>query len=283
MKSKILFWLATALTFTHGLNAQTNNPDLPDNYYSYIAFFIFLIIFLMIIGFLYYGMGEGKPVVKKERSSFANFRQFVTRSVPIEKETEIMLDHNFDGIKELDNRVPPWFSYLFYVTILFAVYYMLDYHVLATSKLSTDEYLEEVQIAENLQAELMKSGALVNEETVTAVFDDASIKAGKSIFDVNCVACHTASGGGLVGPNLTDEYWIHGGGIKNIFRTIKVGVPAKGMISWQSQLNARQIQEVGSYILTLKGTNPPNGKQPEGTIYVEADTTQTDTTQIMSN
>jgi cytochrome c oxidase cbb3-type subunit 3 len=275
MKNKILYRLISVLTFAQTINAQTNNHDLPDNYYSYVAFFIFLILLLMVIAFLYYGMGEGKPVVKKESTSFAKFRQLITRSVPIEKEADIMLEHDFDGIKELDNKVPPWFSYLFYITILFAVYYLLDYHVFATSKLSADEYREEVQIAENIKTELMKSGALVNEETVTAVFDDVSIKAGKSIFDVNCVACHTATGGGLVGPNLTDAYWIHGGGIKNVFKTIKYGVPAKGMISWQTQLNAKQIQEVASYVLSLKGTNPPNAKQPEGTIYVESDTTQT--------
>ncbi len=273
MKNKFFLIVISIIVFIQKLNAQTNNPDLPDNYYSYVAFFIFLIIFLMVIAFLYYGMGEGKEAVVKEKSAFAKFRQFVTRSVPMEKENDIMLDHNYDGIKELDNRIPPWFSYLFYVTILFAVYYMLDYHVLATSKLSSDEYAEEIQIAEIKKAKLMKSGALVNEETVTAVFDETSIQAGKKIYDVNCVACHSAGGAGLVGPNLTDEYWIHGGGIKNVFKTIKYGVPAKGMISWQTQLNARQIQEVASYILTLKGTNPANPKQPEGTIYIEPDST----------
>ncbi|QQS36843.1 MAG: c-type cytochrome [Ignavibacteriales bacterium] len=279
MKNKFFQTASSVLLFTAGLNAQSGNPDLPDNYYSYVAFFIFLIIFLMILGFLYYGMGEGEVVEVKKVSAFKKFRQFVTRSVPMEKEDDILLDHNYDGIKELDNRVPPWFSYLFYFTILFAVYYMLDYHVFATSKLSGDEYLEEVQIAADKMAELMKSGALVNEETVTAVFDEASVLSGKKIYDVNCVACHSADGGGLVGPNLTDEYWIHGGGIKNVFKTIKYGVPAKGMISWQAQLNARQIQEVASFILTLKGTNPVNPKQPEGAIYTEPDSTAVVVTQ----
>jgi cytochrome c oxidase cbb3-type subunit 3 len=113
----------------------------------------------------------------------------------------------------------------------------------------------------------MKTGALINEETVTVLTDASALQSGKAIYDANCIACHANDGGGIVGPNLTDQYWINGGGIKNIFKTIKNGVPAKGMISWQTQLNPNQIQQVASYILSLQGKTPVNPKQPEGEIW----------------
>jgi len=121
------------------------------------------------------------------------------------------------------------------------------------------------------RAELEKSGVLVNEETVTLLTDAGILNEGKDIYTANCVACHGPLGGGLVGPNLTDNYWINGGGIKNIFKTIKFGVPAKGMISWETQLNSKQIQAVASYVVSLNGTNPPAAKQPEGNFYSASD------------
>jgi cytochrome c oxidase cbb3-type subunit 3 len=247
--------------------------DFPPSYYDIVAIFLILIIILGFILIVYY---EGKKeVVKGEKtvSAFAKFRQMITKSAPIEKEADIMFDHSFDGIRELDNRIPPWFSWLFYVTIFFAVFYMLDYHVFNSSPLQEEEYQIQVREAEIQRAEIMKSGAFLNEETVTLLNDQASLDAGKQIFNANCVACHSADGGGLVGPNLTDDYWIHGGGIKNIFKVIKYGVTSKGMIAWQSQLNPKQMQEVASYVISLHGTSPANPKQPEGTIWSESDST----------
>jgi cytochrome c oxidase cbb3-type subunit 3 len=144
---------------------------------------------------------------------------------------------------------------------------MLNYHVFATGKLSHEEYEQEMSIAAAEKEALIKSGALVNEETVTQLTDAADLQSGKQIFETNCIACHAADGGGIVGPNLTDKYWIHGGGIKNVFKTIKYGVPDKGMISWQSQLNAKQMQDVASFVLSLQGTKPANPKLPEGQIW----------------
>ncbi|HQU52955.1 MAG TPA: c-type cytochrome, partial [Saprospiraceae bacterium] len=119
------------------------------------------------------------------------------------------------------------------------------------------------QVAEYVAAQ----GNLVDETNVTARTDDAALAQGKDIWIANCVACHGANGEGGVGPNMTDKYWIHGGDIKNIFNTIKYGVPEKGMISWQTQLSPSAMADVASYILTLQGTNPPNAKAPQGDLY----------------
>lgn len=188
----------------------------------------------------------------------------LTKSVSVQEEDDIVLNHDFDGIRELDNKIPPWWTALFYGGIIFAVIYMIDYHVIGDGNVGEIEYQQEVQAAA-LELELLtKSGKLISEETVTLLTDVASLSAGKDIFDKNCAACHGFGGEGLVGPNFTDDYWIHGGSMKNMYHIIAEGVPAKGMISWRSQLSPNQIQEVSSYIRTLHGTNPPNQKGPEG-------------------
>jgi mono/diheme cytochrome c family protein len=181
----------------------------------------------------------------------------------------LMRDHNYDGIMELDNKAPAWFQFLFYITIVFAVIYMVNFHVLKKENLMIDEYIQEMTAAQQEKDALMKTGGLINETNVTALTSPEDLKAGKDIFVINCVSCHGNNGEGTVGPNLTDDYWIHGGGIKNVFATISNGVPAKGMITWKAQMNPKQIQLVASYVLSLHGTNPPNGKAPEGLVYKE--------------
>jgi cytochrome c oxidase cbb3-type subunit 3 len=270
-----LLYVAFVVFFETGITyAQAGNSDFPENYYDKIALFIVFVLVLIVWAFLYFGQGEGKPRTVKQNTALSKVRQFLTRSVPIEKEADIMFEHSFDGIKELDSRIPPWFSYLFYITIIFSVYYMLDYHVFNTGKLSAAEYDEEIKFAELKKAELIKSGTFINEDNVTALTDAASLESGKTIFTTNCIACHAADGGGIVGPNLTDNYWIHGGGIKNVFKVIKYGVVNKGMIAWQQQLNPKQMQEVASYVLTFQGTKPSNPKPPEGNPYKETQSTQ---------
>lgn len=188
-----------------------------------------------------------------------------TQVVPVEKEQDILFDHEFDGIRELDNRLPPWWVALFVITVIFAGVYMIYYHVSGAGPSSTEEYAMEVKQAEEaVQAFLAKQANKVDETTVVALTDPQDISLGKTIWDANCVACHGAGGEGGVGPNMADEYWIHGGTIKDIFRTIKYGVPEKGMIAWQTQLRPSDMQRVASFILTLQGTNPPNPKAPEG-------------------
>ena len=261
--------------------SAAGESDFPPSYYDIVAMFLIAIIIISFISIVYYegrkGVSEEEAeALKKEPSAFAKFRQFITKTTPVETEHELLLDHEYDGIRELDSKIPPWFLWLFYLTIAFAIFYMLDYHVFNSSPLQEEEYAIQVQQADFERAALMKSGAYLNEESVTFLTDPTAIDAGKQIYTANCVACHAADGGGLVGPNLTDDYWIHGGGIKNIFKVIKYGVSAKGMIAWQSQLNPKQMQDVASYVITLHGTIPANPKQPEGPIWKESDSTAVD-------
>lgn len=269
-----LFLVSSGLAQT---TTTTTQPDFPPSYYDIVAMFLIAIIIISFIAIVYYEgrktLPEEDEALVKQPSAFARFRRFITKTTPVETEHELLLNHEYDGIRELDSQVPPWFLWLFYLTIAFAVFYMLDYHVFSSSPLQDEEYQLQVQQADIERAALMNSGAFLNEESVTLLTDQAALDAGKQIFTTNCVACHAADGGGLVGPNLTDDYWIHGGGIKNIFKVIKYGVVAKGMISWQSQLNPKQMQDVASYIISLHGTTPANPKQPEGTVWKESDST----------
>ena len=232
-----------------------------------IAVTAFLIAFILWLVLVYSESNDVKG--EKVITPFSKFIHSLTQSVSIQEEDDIMLDHDFDGIRELDNKIPPWWNALFYGAIVFAFIYMIDYHVIGDGNVQENEYQQEIQAAAMQLEMLTKSGAMITEETVTILNDAASLASGKEIFIKNCAACHGMNGEGLVGPNFTDEYWIHGGSIKNIYHTISEGVPSKGMISWKSQLSPNQIQEVGSYILTLKGTNPPNQKAPEGEKWIE--------------
>jgi len=268
--SKLTLIIAFALSFVSNLFAA-GESDFPPNYYDTVALLLLLIIVISLLSIIYY---EGKPKVVKEKkaSVLSKLSQLLTKSTPIEREKDIMFDHDFDGIKELDSKIPPWFSWLFIITIIFAAYYMIDYHIIGSGQVQYEEYSQEVQIASLEREALIKSGAFVNEETVTLLTDASGLSSGKAIFEANCIACHAADGGGIVGPNLTDDYWIHGGGIKNVFKVIKYGVVEKGMIAWQTQLNPNQMQEVSSYVLSLHGTTPAAPKAPEGEIWFEEKT-----------
>ncbi len=212
-------------------------------------------------------------VVKKtaSRESWLDklwFQLFGTGAIALERETDIMIEHPHDGIYELDNRLPPWWVSMFYITIVFAFGYMIYYHYLYPEKNQLAEYKESVKKADVLKAEIAERQAnLVNEISVVALTDAASLDVGKGIFIGKCAACHGQKGEGGIGPNMTDDYWLHGGNIKKIFTTIKHGVPDKGMIAWEAQMSPSEIQSVASYILTLKGTNPPNPKAPQGEKY----------------
>lgn len=279
-----------------------------------------------------------------------------------------IMNHDYDGIRELDNDMPPWWLWLFYITIIWAVGYMLYYHVFGWGDLQIAEYNKEMdpnwvataegpdrasffyrspfydrdeELTPRLERERLEAEQLALEQetrrqealaraergaepgvslaqlrfddlileamrkagpedleklqnafpqiyaaladegmdmqpaaaespagtvaaSYTALMDEASLAAGNSIYQKNCASCHGNAGQGGIGPNLTDDYWIHGGGIDNVVHITKVGVPAKGMIAWQPILSEQEILQVSSYILNLRGTNPPNAKAPQG-------------------
>ena len=203
-------------------------------------------------------------------SWLAKFLKNATNATPIDQEEEIVLNHNYDGIKELDNALPPWWVWGFYATIVFAVVYMAKYHVFDGDS-QIQEFENEMELA-RLEIEEYKKTAkdLVDYTTVVALTEAADIEAGKAVFVQNCAVCHKPDGGGSIGPNLTDKHWVLGGGINNIFKTISQGGrPAKGMEAWSKKgLKPSEIQQVASYILTLEGTNPSGAKAPEGEIWV---------------
>jgi cytochrome c oxidase cbb3-type subunit 3 len=204
--------------------------------------------------------------------------------VPVEKEASITLDHNYDGIKELDNHLPPWWTGLFLGTIAFAIVYLLFYHVFNTLPSQQAEYDTEVAIAQEQLKKLQAANpvAAIDETNVEATTDALALAEGKQIFLNTCASCHRKDGGGDIGPNLTDDYWKHGGTVKDIFKTVRHGVQGTNMIAWEGVISPEKMKNVSSYVLTLRGTNPANPKKPEGDLVkpetkpeVKADTVKT--------
>jgi cytochrome c oxidase cbb3-type subunit 3 len=203
-------------------------------------------------------------------STWANLdKKFFTKAAPIEKEADIMLDHDYDGIKELDNALPPWWKYGFYITIFVAIFYILKFEVWHTGMNPTEEYNTEMAEAKLETDQYLASMKENVDENSVVMLDAVGIQTGKTLFTKTCVACHTENGGGGVGPNLTDNYTIHGAKIQDIFKTIKYGYPDKGMQSWQSNFSPVEMQQLSSYIKSLSNTNVPNGKAPQGDLIVE--------------
>lgn len=194
---------------------------------------------------------------------------------PIEKEGEIILDHEYDGIRELDNDLPPWWRYGFYASIVFAAVYLIRFHVF-NGENQYEELQSTLELAKVELEEYKKTAKdLVDFDSVTLLTDPSDLASGKAIYDANCVACHMPDGGGGIGPNLTDDHWILGGGIKNVFHTISEGGRSgKGMIAWKTMLKPVEIAQVSSYLLTFQGTTPANPKEAEGDVWVDKDAAQ---------
>ncbi len=253
--------------------------------YPIVALFLVLVLFILIAIELILQsvenvMFQTLPPEAKERYLSSKSKQWewkwgkefwkkMTGNKPIEEEKEIILDHNYDGIRELDNNLPPWWVYMFYATIVFGIIYLARFHVFDgyTQNMEYEQEVAEAQIA--IEAYKKTAKGLVDANTVELLTDVADIKAGETIYTSNCVACHMPDGGGGIGPNLTDEYWILGGGIKNVFHTISEGGrDGKGMIAWKQTLKPAQIAQVASYIITeINGTTPANPKAAEGDIW----------------
>jgi len=189
----------------------------------------------------------------------------LTRAAPLEKEEEVAIDHVYDGIRELDNSLPPWWLYGFYISIIWSAVYFVRTIVIDDLPTQEEEYRMEMAAAEQAREEYLKTaGNLIDENNVTMLTASAAIAEGESLYQKHCAVCHQQDGGGAVGPNLTDAYWLHGNSIQEIFSTIKYGVPTKGMISWQDQLNPEEMQKVASFVKLLEGTTPASPKEPQG-------------------
>jgi cytochrome c oxidase cbb3-type subunit III len=259
---RILMITALLLLNSGFLLAQTQVPDRGTEA-ALIFTGIITAFFIILTFFIIFVMGgEVDPIVRLLKSLY-------TSIAPKGGPTVVPDDEDYDGIKELDNRIPPWFNYLFGATVVFGIVYFLNYHVWQSSPLPLAEYTEEVNAADLSRRVRMVAEGTINEDELAPLTDETSLKAGQERFLKNCITCHGSHAEGIVGPNLTDQYWIHGGGIKNVFSTIKNGVPEKGMISWKLVFTPKEIQQLASYVLSLQGSNPPNGKKPEGTLYVE--------------
>ncbi len=235
------------------------------------------LLFILVIYNLMIGMLRTENVVSfVVKPKAKTILEKINASVDIEKEADIMLDHNYDGIVELDNDLPPWWKYGFYLTIIVGVVYLINYHVIGTGDLQTTEYEKSLAVAKAEVEEYMRTSASNVDETTVKQLEGADLAAGKDLFLANCAACHGKLGEGTVGPNLTDAYWLHGGGLSDIFKTIKYGWVDKGMKSWKEDFSPVQIAQIASFIRTLNGTNPAGAKAPQGDLFAEEKATVSD-------
>ena len=270
--------------------AQEAAPAVTDNSLNYgglsanlfwglftVICFEVLVVFVMIIilkQFVFLASKPEEAKAKKVEAAPKTSRIWdkINDSVEIDREASITMDHNYDGIRELDNSLPPWWLYGFYLTIIFGFVYLVHYHVTKTGDLSAQEYNMEVAKAKaEVEAYMKTSANNVDESNVKYLENEEDLKKGRDTYLANCSACHGKLGEGSVGPNLTDEFWIHGGGIVDIFKTIKYGFAERGMKAWKDDLSPVQMAEVASFVKSLKGTNPPNGKEKQGELWVEGE------------
>jgi cytochrome c oxidase cbb3-type subunit 3 len=302
MKRPILFLSALLVSFVSQAQATTQSSiwDEPMTKFYLVVSFIFVVSLLTVVALLYVLrviniLAENAAREKAERagniyqpapSFFKSFWDKINGFVPKEKEATLVMDHNYDGITELDNHLPPWWKWLFYVTIIWGVVYFFAYHVFNSLPLSISEYNNEVALA-NEQMQKMKTanpGPKIDEASVEITADAKMLDNGKSTFLNTCSSCHRKDGGGDIGPNLTDEYWKHGGNIKNLFKVVTNGVPGTNMVAWGGVMSPEAIRNVASYVLTLQGSKPANPKKPEGDLYKpEVKTVKSDTIKVQSS
>lgn len=255
-----------------------------DNPYGYTVWLMLTVIGLEVFAIIILGLqtvkllkltsGEaekaaaGSAAAVAQKSLFAEIWEKINKFRPVEEEGSIDTGHSYDGIRELDNITPPWFTVSFIGTIIFGVIYLWVFHVSGTGPRQEEELARELAKAEEQQKAFLATQANnIDENTVALLTSAGDIAAGKKIFDASCAVCHKADMGGQVGPNLTDAYWIHGGSVKDVFKLIKYGVQEKGMMPWKDEYSPQQIAQVTSYILSMQGSNPPGAKEPQGDLY----------------
>ena len=260
------------------LSAHASTPGLPEwasaaRLVLYFVIAVELVAIIAIVNWIKYFTGiqeynAQQRLLKPESEwTLAKVWARINKLRPMEEEASLDIGHSYDGIKELDNATPPWFTYTFLASILIAGIYMYRYHVAYSAPNQFEEYKMEVAEARIAQQEYLSQQGDLVDETNVKLLDAGGIASGKALFASNCVACHGAEGQGGVGPNLTDDYWLHGGNIKDVFKTVKYGVVEKGMKAWQEDFSANQIAQLSSFVKTLRGTNPPGGKEKQGDLY----------------
>jgi cytochrome c oxidase cbb3-type subunit III len=276
-----------------------NHPMLP--YYLVFVLLLISILLVTVVGIYVLKIVKilNEQIVKAQAQKlgiayvsppdwWARFTQKMNASVPVEQEKDIELDHSYDGIKELDNHLPPWWKWMFYGTIGWAFVYVFVFHFSSSLPLSLEEYQNEITLAEE-QAKQRKANQpeaeAIDESNLAFTNDAAIIEKGKNVFTNNpCGSCHRSDGGGnTIGPNLTDEYWIHGGDVKNIFNTIKNGAVEKGMPAWGKAMSKQDLRNLTFYIMSLQGTHPPDAKAPQGELFKQAASVKTDSTQTQAS
>jgi mono/diheme cytochrome c family protein len=238
------------------------------------AFWAFLTLDIILVMIIVYQTGLIKGVVSEYKiprklNLFSKWNKQMTDAVPVEEEHKILIDHDYDGIRELDNNLPPWWKYGFYITIGWSFFYLIYYNVLNAGPLQEQEYLAEMEAGDKADAAYKEAHPeLITAENVTLLTDASSLSAGQSVYVTYCQTCHMENGRGGAGPNLTDKNWIYGGDIKGVFTTITDGAK-NGMVAWKELLPADDIQAVASYILSLDYVAPPTGKAPQGDNITE--------------
>ena len=237
----------------------------PPDYYSIIALGLLVIVIVAFTGLIYFE--ETKNFHSNGLSIFSRIRRLLTFHFSVRSKTGDSLDANIDIKRKSEKRKKSLYLYLIYIIVILVIIALLYFFIFSPGMEVQNSQNKGAQNTQLQKKESFNTETSRNEDDIVLLTDSSELSSGKSIFEANCIACHRKDAGGLVGPNLTDKYWLHGGGIKNVFHTISEGVPQKGMLSWKSQLKPKQIQEVASYVLSLQGSNPPNPKPPQGTIW----------------
>jgi cytochrome c oxidase cbb3-type subunit 3 len=266
----------------------------PNTFYMFVAVIVMEIFAILFLAFLIRKVHtellpekeEALAKVSSLKLAWSKLDQkLFTKAIPVEKEADILLDHDYDGIKELDNALPPWWKYGFYITIAVAFIYIFNFHVFGNGKNPTEEYVAEVEQAQKDKEIFEANNKDKIDEKNVPTADAAGLAFGKNVFATKCWTCHGKLGEGGAGPNLTDEYWIHKGSLNDVYSTLKTGYPDKGMQSWATDFSPKEMSFIASYVKTLRGTNPPNPKAAQGDLYVEAGaaTAPADTTKKPTN
>lgn len=280
----ILLLLMSNLAFGQGAVSATSTSGFHLNTLSYlililIVFEVLLITALNHLSHKFLNNEQQMPMASnvnpamqsdglwtKISKKWAKMNNFV----PLADEDKIDTGHSYDGIRELDNATPTWFTAGFLATIVFAIFYFYQRHIAYSVPTQLDEFHTEMAEAAVIKARFLDSQSNSIDENSVVMLGGSDIDAGHTIFIQKCAVCHAENGASMpggVGPNLTDAEWLHGGSIKNIFITIKYGVPEKGMISWKDQLSPNAMAQTSSYIASIANTNVPGGKEAQGEVY----------------